>query len=137
MQGGGTSDMSVIRKTGNWALTNTVRLLFGGSFTDLCYGYFAFWRRHLSVLEPTCRGFEVETFVKLQALKAGLKISEVPSFELERMHGTSNLRALPDGMRVLKTILRERFAVSRSVDYREPVPGDVLIRPSIHTEQGR
>jgi glycosyltransferase involved in cell wall biosynthesis len=137
LQGGGTSDMSVVRMTGNWALTNTVRLLFGGSFTDLCYGYFAFWRRHLTVLEPTCLGFEVETFVKLQALKAGLKISEVPSFEFERKHGSSNLRALPDGMRILGTILRERFLPGRSAVPHEPPLGDPLVAPPITTEQGR
>ena len=82
MQGGGTSDMTFVRMAGNWGLTQTVRLLYGGSFSDLCYGYFAFWKRHLDVLDPTCQGFEVETFVKLQALKAKLKIAEVPSFEI-------------------------------------------------------
>lgn len=113
IQGGGTSDMSRLRMLGNWSLTTTVRLLFGGSFSDLCYGYFAFWKKHLDVLDPTCAGFEVETFVKLQALKAGLKIAEVPSFETKRIYGDSNLRTVPDGWRVLRTIVRERFVPAR------------------------
>ena len=31
---------------GNWALTLAVRALYGGSFSDLCYGYIGFWKRH-------------------------------------------------------------------------------------------
>ena len=109
LQGGGTIDMSLFRMAGNWGLTQIVRLLYGGSFSDLCYGYFGFWTRHAPLLEPTCDGFEVETFLNLTALKSGMKVMEVPSFEELRLHGESNLRAIPDGWRVLKTILRERF----------------------------
>jgi glycosyltransferase involved in cell wall biosynthesis len=109
LQGGGTDDMSRFRMLGNWGLTQTVRLLYGGSFTDLCYGYFAFWSRHAAALKPDCDGFEVETFLTLKALKAGLKIFEVPSFEAPRIYGESHLRTIPDGWLVLRTILRERF----------------------------
>jgi glycosyltransferase involved in cell wall biosynthesis len=109
LQGGGTTDMSLFRMCGNWGLTQMVRLLYGGSFSDLCYGYFAFWSRHAAALEPLCDGFEVETYLNLQALKQGLKVMEVPSFEEPRLHGVSNLRAIPDGWRVLMTILRERL----------------------------
>jgi glycosyltransferase involved in cell wall biosynthesis len=134
LQGGGTSDMSRVRMAGNWLLTHAVRVLYGGSFSDLCYGYFAFWRRHLPVLEPTCQGFEVETFVKLQALKAKLKIAEVPSFESDRIHGQSNLRALSDGTRVLMTILRERFVAARPTAELVSPLATALGEPPLHTE---
>jgi glycosyltransferase involved in cell wall biosynthesis len=116
IQGAGTADMSWFRSVGNWGLTQIVNVLYGGSFSDLCYGYFAFWRRHLSVIDPACDGFEVETYIKLQALKAKLRIAEVPSFEALRVHGASNLRAIPDGMRVLRTILRERWSHPRPAE---------------------
>ncbi len=114
VQGGGSADLSRFRALGNRGLTQIVKILYGGSFTDLCYGYFAFWRRHLAVINPTCDGFEVETFVKLRAIKAGLRIAEVPSFETLRVHGASNLRAIPDGFRVLRTILSERYATMQA-----------------------
>lgn len=114
VQGGGTADMSLFRMAGNWSLTQLVRLLYGGSFSDLCYGYFGFWARHAPLLAPTCDGFEVETFLNLTALKSGMTVMEVPSFEELRLHGKSNLRAIPDGWRVLKTILRERVRSGRS-----------------------
>lgn len=108
-QGGGTSDMEFYRKLGNWGFVMIVRFLFGGSYSDLCYGYNAFWKRVLPELDLDCDGFEVETVMNVRALRARLKITEVPSFEFARIHGTSNLRTIPDGWRVLKAILHERF----------------------------
>ncbi|MCS6800898.1 MAG: glycosyltransferase family 2 protein [Chloroflexota bacterium] len=109
LQGGGTADMPLYRQQGNWGLTMLVRLLFGGKYTDLCYGYNAFWRRVLPLLALDADGFEIETLMNIRALRAGLKVAEVPSFEAPRIHGEGRLRAFPDGWRVLKTILRERF----------------------------
>jgi len=114
IQGGGTSDMTGIRRLGNWGLTFAVRLLFGGAYTDLCYGYNAFWTRTLDALELDSDGFEIETLMNIRALRAGLKIAEVPSFESDRVYGMSNLSAIRDGWRVLKTILRERFSAPRN-----------------------
>jgi glycosyltransferase involved in cell wall biosynthesis len=108
IQGAGTSDMTLFRRLGNLALTYAVRLLYGSTFSDLCYGYMAFWKRYVPILRSDCDGFEIETLINIRALKNRLKIVEVASFESERVYGESNLRALPDGWRVLKTILRER-----------------------------
>lgn len=110
MQGAGTSDMTLFRRLGNLGLTYTVRALFGSSFSDLCYGYMAFWTKHVPLLDCQCDGFEIETLINIRALKGKLKIVEVASFESDRVFGESNLRAIPDGWRVLKTIVRERLA---------------------------
>jgi len=115
IQGAGTEDMSLFRMAGNWGLTLAVRLLYGGSFSDLCYGYVAFWREHRSLFEGNQNGFEIETLMNIRALKAGLKVVEVASFEANRLFGESNLRAIPDGWRVLKAILREKFVQSGEV----------------------
>jgi glycosyltransferase involved in cell wall biosynthesis len=112
IQGAGTTDMSLFRMLGNLALTLSVRALYGSTFSDLCYGYIAFWTKHVPLLHCDCDGFEIETLMNLRALKAKLKILEVASYESERLHGVSNLRAVPDGWRVLKTIFRERFEVT-------------------------
>ena len=126
MQGGGTADMPIHRQFGNEVLTTLVRLLFGCRFSDLCYGYNAFWARVLPLLELDGDGFEIETMMNVRAVRAGLKVVEMPSFESERVHGEGRLRALPDGWRVLKTIFKERLRPFRpqslsQVDLREPV----------------
>jgi glycosyltransferase involved in cell wall biosynthesis len=109
MRGGGTADMPLHRRLGNGAFVLMVRLLFGGGYTDLCYGYSAFWRRVVPLLGLDADGFEIETMMNVRALKVGLKVAEVPSFEAPRVHGVGRLRTIPDGSRVLRTIVRERF----------------------------
>jgi glycosyltransferase involved in cell wall biosynthesis len=110
MNGGGSTDITRMRSVGNRALGMGVNLLFGTSYTDLCYGYNAFWRRCLPHLYVTCDGFEVETVINVRAAKAGLNVAEVPSFEFDRIAGVSNLNAWRDGRRVLKAIMRERLS---------------------------
>ena len=105
--GGGSADITLIRKWGNRGLATLVNRLFGSKFTDLCYGYFAFWRRCLPDLNIDCEGFEVEALVALRALRANIRIVEVASFETPRMSGTSKLAARRDGIRILRTILSE------------------------------
>jgi glycosyltransferase involved in cell wall biosynthesis len=106
--GGGSADITRVRRVGNWALAKLVNSIWGGQYSDLCYGYNAFWRRYLPFITPDCEGFEVETLINIRAARAGLQIHEVPSFEHNRRHGVSNLHARRDGVRVLRTIAAER-----------------------------
>jgi len=119
--GGHSDDITPLRKLGNDGLNAVVNVLFGTRFTDLCYGYNAFRREALDVLDlpdpalahrPDGRkhygdGFEVETLINIRAAARGLRIEEVPSIERERIHGESNLNTFRDGTRVLRTIVTE------------------------------
>jgi glycosyltransferase involved in cell wall biosynthesis len=120
IQGGGSHDMTVLRALGNWGLTRLANLLHGTHYSDLCYGYNAFWRRCLTHLNADIDGFEVETLVNLRAAKSGLRVTEVASFELDRIHGVSNLKTFRDGWRVLGTILREWVPRHRRVAHTPP-----------------
>jgi glycosyltransferase involved in cell wall biosynthesis len=108
LHGGGTADMPYYRALGNMAFVAAVRLLFGGRYSDLCYGYNAFWTLAIQHLELDGDGFEIETMMNVRALRAGLNVVEVPSYEAKRIYGAGRLRTFPDGWRVLKTIWRER-----------------------------
>ena len=126
LQGGGTADMPLYRKLGNWGFVLLVRLLFGGNYTDLCYGYNAFWKRALPLLDLDGNGFEIETMMNVRALRAGLRVMEVPSFEFKRVYGEGRLQTIPDGLRVLKTIIKEgltrrrRALPKEAKDIRKP-----------------
>jgi glycosyltransferase involved in cell wall biosynthesis len=111
-QGGASSDITWVRRLGNRSLNALVNALYGTSYTDLCYGFNAFWTRCLPYMRVDCDGFEVETLVNVRIAKAGLIIHEVPSYERVRLHGRSNLHAVRDGSRVLRTIALERIARS-------------------------
>ncbi|MBV8937893.1 MAG: glycosyltransferase family 2 protein [Alphaproteobacteria bacterium] len=120
--GGGSDDITRLRSIGNRALTTIFNLCYGVHYSDLCYGFNVFWRRHLRALDLDATspasaegdgllwgdGFEIETLLHIRAVKAGLAVVEVPSFEHARIHGVSNLSAFSDGVRVLRTLLTER-----------------------------
>ena len=127
--GGGSSDITAFRSLGNHCLSLVVNLLFRTRFTDLCYGFNAFWRHCLPVMSVDCDGFEVETLINIRVARSGLRMVEVPSFERERLYGTSNLRAVRDGWRVLRTIVRERLRSNPG-----PKAGTAQARPEIVLE---
>lgn len=116
IQGGGSADITRIRRAGNWGLNTLVNILFATKYTDLCYGYNAFWSRcleNISMPDVAAKdpqwgdGFEVETLINVRVAASGLKIAEVCSYESDRIHGVSNLNAVSDGFRILRTIRRE------------------------------
>lgn len=120
-RGGCSRDITRFRRVGNAALNRLVNLLFRTRYTDLCYGYNALRVHLIPVLDlPPIQtpddvsermlwgdGFEIETLINVRVARAGARITEVGSEEQPRLSGTSNLKAIPDGIRVLRTILAE------------------------------
>jgi glycosyltransferase involved in cell wall biosynthesis len=111
--GGGSADITFLRRVGNRMLCSLVNLLYRTRYTDLCYGYNAFWRRCLPGLCLDCDGFEIEALLNIRAARTGLTVREVPSYEERRLHGESNLHVVRDGLRILRVILRERLLPAR------------------------
>jgi glycosyltransferase involved in cell wall biosynthesis len=143
LPGGGSSDISRLRRVGNYFLNKIVNAAYGTHYTDLCYGYNAFKRKCLPLMglhsgspddpiPPTMQwgdGFEVEALINVRVAKAGLRVEEVPSFEHTRRHGTSNLNAFSDGMRVLRTIYMERRSSKAAANLDgEPERNDAVHR---------
>ena len=101
-EGGGSSDITRFRRLGNRMLSGLVNTLCHTKYSDLCYGFNAFWRRHVPVLgldaESTAPagsnmrlwgdGFEVETLINIRVARAGLVVKEVASYEHSRIHGS-------------------------------------------------
>ena len=129
-RGGGSEDITRFRSLGNHFLNLVTNGLLGSRYTDLCYGYNAFWRRLVPALElpdhtvPAAPGqmvwgdgFEIETVLNCRFFLGGHRIVEVPSVERSRIYGESNLNAVRDGFRVLRTILAER---GRSFAHLQP-----------------
>ncbi len=126
LNGGGSSDITWLRRTGNWFLSGMVNRIWDAGYTDLCYGFNAFWAHCLEHIAPDCDGFEVETLMNVRAASAGLRIVEVPSFEHDRIYGQSNLRVGRDGLRVLRTIIQEwRRGRSRDIWLADERPVEV------------
>ncbi|HEY7146433.1 MAG TPA: glycosyltransferase family 2 protein [Streptosporangiaceae bacterium] len=144
--GGGSSDITRLRSLGNFLLTAFFNVSYGRSYSDLCYGFNVFWRHHVPVLGLDATspsrprrggrlwgdGFEIETLIHVRAARAGLAVTEVPSFEHSRIHGVSNLNACRDGLRVLRTIIGGR----RPLPYEGAPAGTALANGSLPGDLG-
>jgi glycosyltransferase involved in cell wall biosynthesis len=133
-EGGGSADITRIRSYGNRFLNAVFNVGFRTRYSDLCYGYNAFWADLLPLLDlpdhaapaPASGkmlwgdGFEIETVINCRFAAAGVAITEVPSVEKLRIFGESNLHAVSDGLRVLKTLLTEwrRARATRRLERR-------------------
>jgi glycosyltransferase involved in cell wall biosynthesis len=125
--GGRSNDITQLRRLGNAALNGLVNVLYGTRYSDLCYGYNVFWTSLLPALNlPPVDipglgsqnmiwgdGFEIETLINVRVAAAGARITEVGSVEKARLFGQSNLNAVRDGLRVLRTIVAERRQASQ------------------------
>lgn len=130
-RGGGSSDITWGRSLGNRVLNGITNLRYGTGYSDLCYGYNAFWTDIRPILgldsgsstdDPTEKrwgdGFEVETLINIRVFNAGLRIAEVASYESPRLFGVSNLSPIRDGFRVLRTIAVEQKNRDNAGEYR-------------------
>lgn len=122
LKSGGSEDLTNFRSWGNLFLTKITNLLFSQKWSDLAYGFVAYKNNTIKELDlqtyPKMRclsgynygdGFELETVILTRMSRMGYKIGEFPSFELKRIDGFSNLRAIRDGFRLLFAIVYERF----------------------------
>jgi glycosyltransferase involved in cell wall biosynthesis len=121
VDGGGSADITPLRSWGNRFLNGVFNLGWRTRYSDLCYGYNAFWADMIPLLDlPDHKlpapangkmvwgdGFEIETVINCRFAAAGVSIAEVPSVEKLRMFGETNLRTFQDGFRVLKTLFTE------------------------------
>ena len=141
--GGGSADITRFRRFGNRGLNILANAMLRANYTDLCYGYNAFWADICEIFDLTSPdiaalknstmiwgdGFEIETVINCRVAAAKLVVTEVPSYERLRVHGVSNLNAVSDGLRVLKTIGTER----RRARIASTVRPNEVIQPAIET----
>lgn len=118
LERGGSTDITGVRRLGNWGIRTLVNRRYGTRYTDIAYGFNALWTCHRDLLALDCSGFEVETLMHVRAARVGLVVEEVPSFEGRRHIGATNLHALRDGVRIATLLLRERC--DESLNARAP-----------------
>ena len=109
MKGGGSTDISLVRRIGNKIFVSIVNLAWHGKYTDLCYGFMALQKDTLQKLRPLLESkrFQIETEMCIKARKLGLKVVEIPSIELRRRGGISKLHGVRDSTQIFRTIIRE------------------------------
>ena len=120
--GGTSADLTIFRDLGNRLLTKLCNFWFKENWTDLAYGYAVVDRKALGQLGLSSydemgsvfghksygQGFEIEALIFCRSSKWGFRVLEVASAEHRRISGSSNLRAIRDGFRVLSAIIIEK-----------------------------
>jgi hypothetical protein len=110
-----------VDRFGNAVLRWIVNLLFGTSFTDVGYGYNAYWRALLPALdlppvEPSRSrrglrhwgdGAEIEPMLNLRTAAQGLRVVEVASIGYPPINGARERRRLARTLRALRTAFLE------------------------------
>lgn len=97
--------ISRVNKIGNNLFNFLINHIFNGEISDSQSGFRAITDHAMRQLNLTSRDFEVETEITIKALKAGLRIKEIPISYSRRRGTKSKLNSFKDGSRILKTIL--------------------------------
>jgi glycosyltransferase involved in cell wall biosynthesis len=110
MKGGRSDDDDVplpIRGFGNKGFTLIANLLWKGNLTDSINGFRAIKKAVFTELKPDSEGFGIEYQLSIRALKKGYKIKEIPTYEGDRIGGSSTARTIPTGLYFLKLLWHE------------------------------
>jgi len=129
LQGGGSTDMTTLRRFGNWGFSVLANVLFRTRFSDITYGYNAVWAHNRWALALEVDGWAHEIITNIRVARVGLKVVEVASFEHQRVGGAAKLQLVPAGLGILWAMLgewrkhaRERAAESAEVRLQSRPP---------------
>jgi glycosyltransferase involved in cell wall biosynthesis len=111
LPGAGSNDFTMLREFGNNFLTRAANLVSKGRYyTDITFGFTAYWETALVDLGDLSDGFGYEMQGAVRAARGGMTVAEVPTHEPARVGGESKLNPFTDGWSILKVILAERKA---------------------------
>jgi glycosyltransferase involved in cell wall biosynthesis len=109
LPGGGSEDLTEVRRVGNRALTLATNVLHRSRYTDVCYGLMGMQQRVARSIVIGCDDIIVEAEILCRVADLGFSVREVPSFEHRRLSGASHFNGLRIGLKNLGIIAKTRF----------------------------
>lgn len=92
---------------GNDLVRNAINYLFQSDIKDIMTGYRAFSYSFVKTFPVMSHGFEIETEMTIHAVEKNMQVENVVVNYRDRPQGSvSKLNTIPDGIRVLRMILR-------------------------------
>lgn len=91
---------------GNWVMSTATSLACGRKITDVMAGFKGFTREAFLALDLRERHFEYEAETVTKACQMGMNLVQIPITYTKRKGGASGIRALQDGINVLKAIMK-------------------------------
>jgi glycosyltransferase involved in cell wall biosynthesis len=121
----GYTSHSYLFVLGNRGVTWAANVLFNVYLRDLMTCHKAIESELFRTLPLTARGFDIEPEIVGLLLRRGVRIFEVPVRYRARSHQEGKKLTKLDGLRVLRTLVRCRFApASRTISEPVPRPSD-------------
>ncbi len=110
-EGGKIEKGSITKRNffGNWVMSKAVTLATGWEITDVMAGFKGFRRDAIMAIDLKEPHFEYEAESVVKAKRLNLKLVQIPITYKKRLGGVSGIRALRDGINVIKTIIKYRF----------------------------
>lgn len=99
---------------GNIVMTGLLDLLFCRWITDSQAGFRVIRGDLARGLPLVSQEYEIETEMLAKVIRRGFRIVEVPVNRYRRAAGTTDFRRIRNGLRILRTILRERVRATPS-----------------------
>ena len=98
-----------LNRLANQVFSGLISVLFRARITDSQAGFRVVYRDRYLALGAGASEYEIETDVLLKALKAGWTVREVPVERFPRSGSATDFRRVRHGLRILWTIIRERW----------------------------
>lgn len=95
---------------GNRVMSVATSIACGRKITDVMAGFKGFTKSALLALDLKERHFEYEAEAVTKACRMGMNLVQIPITYTKRRGGTSGIRALRDGLNVLKAIIKVYFS---------------------------
>ncbi len=102
--------LSKINRFGNWVMSIATSIASSHRVYDIMAGFKAFKTKALKLLDLKTDHFGYEAEIVVKAAGLGLKMDEIPITYRQRIDGTSNVKKLEDGAKVLGTIIKTKYA---------------------------
>lgn len=95
---------------GNWIMSAATSLACSRRITDVMAGFKGFQRNAFLALDLKERHFEYEAETVTKSYRMGMKLVQLPITYTKRRGGASGIRALRDGINVIKAITKVYFS---------------------------
>lgn len=106
----GSEDDTLIRLTGNKIFTLLLRGMFGVKLTDALFFYALARKEVYQSIDWKSSDFALCVEIPIKVHKAGYKYTEIPSRERPRIGGVSKVNAFTDGLTILWSMIKMKFA---------------------------
>lgn len=95
---------------GNWIMSFATSIACGRRIMDVMAGFKGFRKDAFLALDLRERHFEYEAETVTKTIKMGMNLVQIPITYTKRVGGASGIRALQDGLNVLKAIAKVYFS---------------------------